>query len=530
MTGLITIADRTWYHFMLPPAQGKTTGLFEDFPRELCAKQHLICLHTQEFGRLYSLFPTVKEVYEYQKKFNLQYRSFLEIIPGETPQKQHYDIDISPDKLALFGMPNDLIEILNNNDIKNAKAQEATVALDEIAKQTIDLLVKAINKVYLELNIKLQQSNISIYTSHSFSKRSFHVIIQGYYHRSNENCKYLYHRTMSHFGDRSAGYQNIIDPKVYSSLQQFRLLYSQKPNSGRPKILTTGTVNAKDSEHQATTGCLEFHLLCQSMIAYTKDCVLVETPLTNSKPKRIADGDLTHQQIDEALKCAITAGVTTATFEVYKVESCLISLKRRMPSYCRLCRRIHDNDNAFIIVNEGGVFFYCHRNTKVPLHCGTVALASNIASCDEDLLDVDPSDLPQFIIGDEIITLGGQDVKSSPSKIRDSKDTKHISDTPGDKIIDQQIQKVGSSFNKDAIIDTKQVFNGHAVPKDINNSDNPIDVITAMTGMAGNPNKLIQSATDQERERNREINDRRKLKDRVKGLNQGKSSLVKVGW
>ena len=77
-------------------------------------------------------------------------------------------------------------------------------------------------------------TDILIFTSHNENKKSYHIIIDHYYHMNNLEAKAFYNEIISKI---SPNFTKFIDHSVYSSIQQYRIVGSQKVNSNRPKII-----------------------------------------------------------------------------------------------------------------------------------------------------------------------------------------------------------------------------------------------------------------------------------------------------
>jgi len=195
----------------------------------------------------------------------------------------------------------------------------------------------------------------------------------------------------------------IIDPKVYSSLQQFRIVGSQKNGSNRPKIFNrqwqyhNQPINYQYCEPPEGDGHKMMMILGASLVSNISCCKFLpkfideeemkraeEKKLQSSKYKE-NDINITKEIIKQSL--VMLAGKAGMNFRDRKfpytyssVENGLIILKRERASKCQICDRIHEHENPFLIVkNNGELFFNCRRSDK-SLYIGNV----NINPDDQD--------------------------------------------------------------------------------------------------------------------------------------------------
>ena len=159
------------------------------------------------------------------KNLHLVLDYFDEVILGNISQKPHFDIDITKDDFM--------------------KMYPECIDFEEEVENIKDSLIESCIKLLENYNIHLElEKNILLYSSHSSVKKSFHLIIDGYYHIDHFEAKEFYLLVMYKFMEIcDVKYSTekffkspIIDSKVYGKTQQFRILGCQKRLSGRPKI------------------------------------------------------------------------------------------------------------------------------------------------------------------------------------------------------------------------------------------------------------------------------------------------------
>ena len=88
------------------------------------------------------------------------------------------------------------------------------------------------------LAITLKLENVLIYTSHGGNKRSIHIVLNKLAHTDHTEAKLFYNEVCKEITIYTKAiytkdkYLDFIDPAVYKSNQQFRVLGSQKVGSG----------------------------------------------------------------------------------------------------------------------------------------------------------------------------------------------------------------------------------------------------------------------------------------------------------
>lgn len=346
-----------WYFRLLPKKSedGKRKiGLFTDHPRSTLGKSLVISLShydnkTQKEFRLFSYFKSYLDYGIYHSKLPPEERCFYEIILGENNQKPHFDIDIDN----------------SFNEING----------DEVRDNLIDAIIEVLKEKGVSINV---HKDILIYTSHSMAtekkrKQSYHVIIDNHCHVNNIEAKAFYYKVTEHVKPE---FEKWIDSAVYSSLQQFRTSESRKINTTRVKtfqpIWRYHDIEIKyeypeepDSPEHAFVMQLE-----SSIIGYTGNCRFL--PPFDPKPDQIKSyqdtDDVTHEEATEAIKLVGLAGKIDPSdsrfpYKFLGINGPIVMLKRIKSSKCKLCDRIHENENPYLLVvgEEKSVYFHCRR-------------------------------------------------------------------------------------------------------------------------------------------------------------------------
>ena len=348
-------------------------------------QQGLVVHLTFDRKRLFSLFPNYRAFLQYEYQFPAKLRSFYETVFGQTPQKPHFDLDVD----------------LNNDQDLLHSVPGRTV--QEVVDELVQLVLEAIIAVFQDYRLQLDLTrDILLFTSHGSSKRSFHIVIDNYYHCNHREAAAFYHMVANRIPSL---YRRWLDSKVYSSIQQFRLEGSQKIGSGRIKVLAEEwslrdrLVRYQLSEQPTN----DFHRRCLIFRASLLGQVKGATGLPSFLPRSAEPGPLvvvrpsSHQQLtsEEGLAAldlvAQKVGVSTTDhrfpYRLIRVEGNLVILKRVKRSHCRICDRVHENENPFLVVvgQEKRVYFYCRRNDEgARLYVGSLVGKDSLVPEDED--------------------------------------------------------------------------------------------------------------------------------------------------
>jgi hypothetical protein len=349
-----TIINGTKWYYRLKEKEVSGSiqrGLFNDNPRNTLTKS-LIIGHTTNSSdvnkkeiRLYTVFKSYLEYGIYQMKLPQHERCFYEIILGESAQKPHFDIDMGKTEI-------DGSLVINN-------------------------LVDCIIDVLREKGITIEvDKDIMLFTSHGAGKQSYHIIVDNYCHANNIEARAFYDQVTDKM---NPSYKNWIDQAVYSPTQQFRIVGSQKTGTTRVKTLSkTWSYNGVIIEHKypEKPDSPEHEFVMQlesSIIGFTGNCKYL--PPFEPHPDRIknyADSeDLSKEDALDAIKLVAAAGKITIEdsrfpYKIIGINGPIVMLKRTKPSRCRICQRVHQNENPYLLVvgDEKNVYFHCRRSPE----------------------------------------------------------------------------------------------------------------------------------------------------------------------
>lgn len=307
--------------------------------------------------RYFSSWASPTDFLKYIQPVSKENWCFFEYILGDQAQKLYFDVDMTPEKLEVFS--------------KTHQKFPESSDLERIAADLLDHLINSILETFIERGIILDfEKNILIFTSHSKTKKSFHVVIDGYAVLNHKENFILANEVFETIPDE---HLQFIDRGMYSSKQQFRLFQSQKLGSGRPKVFlrewsfrgrpvrSTAADNLADENLKLTS------LFLMSCVSYTKTCQLLPPVLKEDEHfdrKSLSATNEITDEIAQAIEERLPESLLQI-FQVGQVQGSLITLRRKRPSNCPICHTNpndkHESDNAFLTVNNRGeVRFHCH--------------------------------------------------------------------------------------------------------------------------------------------------------------------------
>lgn len=382
MTYYKIIGNVKWYYCLIPKEKSKS--LFTDHPRNTLSNKFIVCwdFYDEIAGKnskIYAVFENYLDFAKFFSKVPQNLKCFYEIILGENIQKPHFDLDMT----------------LTDEEI--GKEKDVRI-LSDLINTIVDLLK--------EKNIHLNLArDICIYSSNGEKKRSYHVVINSYYHANNKEAKAFYFAVMNKLPSEYF-VNKWIDFAVYSKTQQFRIYESCKSGSNRVKKLVKTwklfnnldnieTVQeikhqnaeiAEDENHEFIINLEESIVSARPSIC--KPLPTFEIPEAFSSSNKVFEkgDDLDYDLAMEALNLlARKAGVTihheNFPYRFDKIEGPFVILKRVKASKCRLCNRIHHHQNPYLLIvgEEKHVFFHCRRApTEKKIYLGALCPSEEV--------------------------------------------------------------------------------------------------------------------------------------------------------
>ncbi len=363
--GYYKYLNRTKWYYRLKEKkdmQGRIQkGMFSDHPRHTLTSALIVALSyndttTNKVFRLYTFFKSYLEYGMYQMKLPQNERCFYEIILGESTQKPHFDVDIA-------NSPN-----TTNNTTNNTTTQ--TTDGEAVKDDLVASIVKTLKDRDIELNMSL---DILIYTSHGPDKQSYHVIVNNHCHANNVESKAFYDAVMDHVNHN---YAQWIDRAVYSPTQQFRIVGCQKIGSKRIKTFQKKWMyqgKEINYEYPEEPDSPEHEMVMQleaSVIGFTGNCRFLPPfePRADQIKHYTESDDITTDDASNAIKLIGAAGNISPhdprfPYQFTGINGPIVMLKRTKPSRCKICDRVHQHENPYLLVvgEEKSVFFFCRR-------------------------------------------------------------------------------------------------------------------------------------------------------------------------
>jgi len=369
-----------WYYQLVYKENKK--NLFQDISRQSIVDQNKFLI--QFVGKnnkdqpeyLFTVFDNYEEFYKYQLNHKIQNRCFFETILGERGQKIYFDVDI--------------------------EIEDGTIIDHEYVKSD---LIKSILLTMQEFGINLNiDRDIIVCTSHSNKKKSYHVIVDNY---KIPDCRYnamICKLVMQKMQLENCKY---IDNDIYTSIRQFRLLGSQKKDSGRVKIFNEKWLFYKDEisyEYPETLNAdkylYQFSRTVINNVSYCKPLqfidlnkiVLQNSKLTANINRTRKDGiEVTDEIAHLALKkladyAQISINNPLFPYKVRGIANGYICLKRLRPSMCKICsteteKVVHEKEGPYMsISSKGDIYFDCRRSTNHGEGIHKTLLIGNIGS------------------------------------------------------------------------------------------------------------------------------------------------------
>jgi len=226
------------------------------------------------------------------------------------------------------------------NEVVNNKFGPRKFILDidgRITDGEMEYVIRSIKRILYKLT--KHKPNILVYdisTSH-------HIVV-GNMCFDASGCGMLANIISERISKRYPKVSDLIDLGVYKEIQMFRIEGSTKYTQRRWKYLF-GSKELSSLDN-----------FKQGLLSYTDNCYYIDSD-------RVVDlaleldvyqlGDIQNKLDTKKKIVSIPDG-----FAIRKTMDNLIILDRICPSYCKICRRVHDSDGAYIAYGK----FYCRRN------------------------------------------------------------------------------------------------------------------------------------------------------------------------
>jgi len=344
------------FYYYLKSKKG-CKSLSDDYTVSSLQDKIVICYEIEPQKRLYTVFDNYIQFNKFRIKYEHKY--FHEVI-HDFYQKPRFDVEMSIGENKQF--PHNIKDVIEN---------------------LIECIVIVLEEASVEISF---ERDLLLYESNGSNKKSIHIVINNWAHDDSVQAKGFYDRVTKIMNKEYVPY---IDNAVYSKLQNFRTLGSKKHETTRVKRFM------KEFEYKDKIYTHEYEMdiihnrqeklfqLGESLITNTGNCIVLPD---FSDLERDEDGgyikhmnmsiELDSDKINKAYRFLVqyvrnTTSSGVIPFRIHEVIGSLILLHREHKSYCRVCKRSHEEENAYMYICGGGesVYFNCRRN-KESVHLG----------------------------------------------------------------------------------------------------------------------------------------------------------------
>lgn len=316
-----------WYNFLNNPKEKSLLNEQKVEDGNIVVSQEL------QF-RKYTIFKKNIDLFNFLEKIEEEKKCFYEILTENQPRIPYFDVDI--EKGA------------DNFDEK-----------------------KFIEKLHKIHTSKYSDNPLLVFSSHTEKKKSYHILIRGVYTLNHREGLEFYKDYIQDLDDE---YKQYFDQSVYKSVQQFRILGTHKYGKNNIKVfredLSLGYKIPKRCKDQKAIDIHNFYI---SLISNIQDCYYLDKfkELSIKEHKTLEKGNCGEEDIEKALQLfnnKYENELMAYSFIDYKEDNgnLLIILRRNTPSECKLCERVHENENPFLTVvgEERNIYFNCRRNDR----------------------------------------------------------------------------------------------------------------------------------------------------------------------
>lgn len=348
------------------PWEPKTFIVAIDYPNEMTGKM----------SKRFAYFSDVGEFWRFYSQ--LQDKHIYETISGDVRQKIKFDIDISR------------VEYPTVDDV------EWSLIISTLVDGIVTISKRWGHDMIVERDILLC-------TSSNDKKYSAHIITPRICVDNNLIAKKFYHEVIEVI---PLEYRKYIDDSVYSSNQQFRMLFSRKlgtdlSRTKEAKLIWTYRDKEIVTNLSLVKGLEIYGVFLASLITYTSDSTILSdpNPIAPSLSIKKTEGDYENINLSDAGKAYKLLKTlypkTAILYRIGDVNTNMINLIRLRRGLCEVCNRSHDNENAYIQVmgEERHCFFVCRRG-EGKLYLGQLEGTYSIDNLEEKLEAVKLRDSP----------------------------------------------------------------------------------------------------------------------------------------
>ena len=204
-------------------------------------------------------------------------------------------------------------------------------------------------------------------------KISLHIIVNNSGVFENRNILKNFINTFKETLPNDFVYNNIsfIDNKVYNIPQLFKFAFSpckDDPTLLKPFLINNNNINYLDKLY-ASNNFTNFLIgdyindkkILDKLFPQNNIKENIKILEINKKPMKVDTGDkIPNWKINWIENNNLIKNI----YKIRNIDNQKVNLNRIIPSFCKLCKREHENENGFCIVEKNNIIFYCGRNNK----------------------------------------------------------------------------------------------------------------------------------------------------------------------
>ena len=314
-----------WYFYL---NNREKENLYDNI-NEIKQKDVLVCKELKY--RRYALFNSRYDLYKDIKDTEKSKKCYYEIITKHQSRIPFFDVDIDKDEISEF---------------------------DE------DFFFSEIKRIFNNL---YSGKTLLVYTSHTSTKRSYHLLIRGVYLKDEIQSKAMFDEFISNI---HKDYVKYFDGSIYSTIRQFRILGTHKYNKDNTKIFRDDlSINFKYTERsKLNEEAKKIYIFYLSLVTNINNCeYLKKFDGVVKEEKTLKPGNCDEGDVDKAMEILYKKLDKGRNFKfssaMEKDGNYIITLKRSYPSYCQICKRTHENENPYLMLvgDSKGLYYNCRR-------------------------------------------------------------------------------------------------------------------------------------------------------------------------
>lgn len=344
MSSVNIIDGVKWYPYLVEK-EGRPSHLVL-FSQKLKSARQLYIRMTYNGYKSFASFSCPISLHNYIKRRPAEHRCFDEII-SDSYQKVRFDIDIE-EKTATANA-------VSQTD-KTKESDQTKIKLDNLIQNVTDSLITAM----FNLIPDLKPERIMYFSSHGDNKRSVHLVFPEYHTSCCGEAQELYRQLMKFVPKQ---YIQYIDHGIYGDNRSLRLMNCCKWGSNRFKRLNKSfMLSGTEITYEGVKPDTSNVRFISSLISFITDSRCLPNLLAPKQKIRreLLPGGIVSLCVERA---KIMLG-DDYTFEYEGVEGSVIILRRIAPSYCRICRRVHDSQHPYLLLYDSELYFNCRRCDK----------------------------------------------------------------------------------------------------------------------------------------------------------------------